>query len=91
MLGEEADGVSLSLSDEAMAEDCARLRQTAADSFKTDNTGFTARVIRDSANLVFFSVPYDEGWTAFSKSTRRSRPSICIWTTTRPDAVPQKP
>ncbi len=58
------DGTTLSLTDDAMAYDCEQLRQTSADSFEIDNYGFTAKVTRDKENLVFFSVPYDEGWTA---------------------------
>ena len=58
------DGASLSLTYEAMAYDCEQLKQTSADSFETDNNGFTAKVTRDKENLVFFSVPYDEGWSA---------------------------
>ena len=58
------DGTTLSLTDEAMAYDCEQLRQTSADSIEIDNYGFTAKVTRDKENLVFFSVPYDEGWTA---------------------------
>ncbi len=61
----ETTGTTLSLTDDAMAYDCAELRDTAADSFETDNRGFTARVTRDRENLVFFSVPYDKGWTAY--------------------------
>lgn len=58
------EGVSLSLSDEAMAEDCSKLANTAADYFKFDNKGFSATVNRDKSTLVFFSVPYDSGWSA---------------------------
>ena len=58
------DGTTLSLTDEAMAYDCEQLKQTSADSFETDNNGFTAKVTRDKENLVFFSVPYDQGWSA---------------------------
>lgn len=61
----ETTGTTLSLTDDAMAADCEQLRETAADSFETDNRGFTAKVTRDRENLVFFSVPYDEGWTAY--------------------------
>ena len=61
----ETTGSTLSLTDDAMAYDCEQLRETAADSFETDNRGFTAKVTRDRENLVFFSVPYDEGWTAY--------------------------
>ena len=44
--------------------DCARLRETSATSFETDNYGFTATVTRDKESLVFFSIPFDEGWSA---------------------------
>lgn len=59
-----ASEVSLSVTDKAMEYDSARLRATSADSFETDNRGFTATVTREKETLVFFSVPYDEGWTA---------------------------
>lgn len=44
---------------------CAARRQTAATKFKTDNYGFTAEITLDRDNLVFFSLPYDEGFTAY--------------------------
>ena len=47
-----------------MASDCESLRKTSAKSFSIDNGGFTAQVTRDKKSLVFFSVPYDEGWSA---------------------------
>lgn len=56
--------VTLSLSKEDISVDAAALRKTAADSFEIDNKGFTASVTRDKKSLVFFSVPYDEGWSA---------------------------
>ena len=52
------------LSDERMVIDCENLRNNAVSSFKTDNKGFTATVSREKESLVFFSVPYDEGWSA---------------------------
>lgn len=58
-------GTTLSLTDGAMEYDCDQLKETAAISFKRDNTGFSAEVRRDKDDLVFFSVPYDEGWTAY--------------------------
>lgn len=57
-------GISLSLSDSALSNDAAALYKTAADKFTIDNNGFTASVTRDKKSLVFFSVPYDKGWTA---------------------------
>jgi uncharacterized membrane protein YfhO len=58
------EAVSLSFNDYAMSVDAAALRKTAADQFSIDNNGFTAQVTRDKKSLVFFSVPYNEGWTA---------------------------
>ena len=55
---------SLSLTDAAMEFDCEKLKATSAVYFETDNNGFTAKVQREKESLVFFSVPYDEGWTA---------------------------
>lgn len=62
--GSDETGTTLSQTDSAMEYDCEKLRETAAYSFKRDNTGFTADVTRDKENLVFFSVPYDKGWSA---------------------------
>ncbi len=59
------DGTTLSLTDSAMEYDCEQRRKTSAESFETDNYGFTAEVTRDKESLVFFSVPYDKGWTAY--------------------------
>ena len=58
------DKTTLSFSEEAYSYDCAKLADTAAYSFETDNSGFTAKVTRNKESLVFFSVPFDEGWTA---------------------------
>lgn len=60
----EENLTSLSFSDTAMAYDANSLKKTSATEFKIDNKGFTAVVERDKKSLVFFSVPYDEGWTA---------------------------
>lgn len=45
-------------------DDCQKLAITSADYFKTDNKGFTAKVTRTKEDLVFFSVPYEKGWSA---------------------------
>ncbi len=60
----EEEAVSLATNDEAMQKDSERLRKTAAYEFEVDNKGFTAKVNRDKTTLVFFSVPYEEGWSA---------------------------
>ena len=45
--------------------DCAQRRENAAYSFEASHTGFTADIILHRRNLVFISVPYDEGFTAY--------------------------
>ncbi len=56
--------VTLFFGDEDYMNDCQKLAVTSADYFKTDNKGFTAKVTRTKENLVFFSVPFEEGWSA---------------------------
>jgi len=58
-----AEGTNLLLTDESQTYDCQKLAETSAVSFERDNCGFTAVVEREKENLVFFSVPYDEGWS----------------------------
>lgn len=54
----------LNFTDETMARDADILKRTSADSFKIDSGGFSASVTRDKKSLIFFSVPYDKGWSA---------------------------
>ncbi len=61
---ETTNTVTLSVSDYAISTDADALRKTAASSFSIDNNGFSATVERNKKSLVFFSVPYNEGWTA---------------------------
>lgn len=58
------DGTTLHLDDSALKKDSKLRRKTSAESFKVDNGGFTATVTRKKETLVFFSVPYEEGWSA---------------------------
>ncbi|MBR6102447.1 MAG: YfhO family protein [Ruminococcus sp.] len=51
-------------SEAAYVSDCERRRESAAVSFETDGRGFTSKVSLDRENLVFYSVPYSEGFTA---------------------------
>ena len=60
----DPEAISLSVSDTAMMYDSLKLSITSAEEFKTDNQGFSATVTRQKETLVFFSVPYDEGWSA---------------------------
>ncbi len=45
-------------------ESCEERRATSkGNTIHIDNNGFTAEVTLDRENLVFYSVPYDEGWS----------------------------
>ncbi|SDA14007.1 Uncharacterized membrane protein YfhO [Ruminococcus sp. YE71] len=46
------------------AEVCADKRQNCCYSFENDTHGFKAKINTESSKLVFFSVPYADGWTA---------------------------
>ena len=46
------------------AADCAARRAAALPQFTATRTGFTAHSCYDAPQLVFFSVPYDDGFTA---------------------------
>ncbi len=61
---DDPDATTMALGEEALATDAANLRQTAATEFSYIKNGFTATVSRTEDSLVFFSVPYDNGFTA---------------------------
>ena len=46
-------------------EDCDARRATASRVFEMTNSGFHAEIDLTRENLVFFSVPYDDGFTAY--------------------------
>lgn len=52
------------LRDEEYFEDCDLLAANQVDGFAVDRRGFSASVDLERENLVFFSVPYDQGWVA---------------------------
>ena len=45
--------------------DCADRRASACSTFRMTNSGFHAEITLKKDNLVFFSVPYDDGFTAY--------------------------
>ncbi len=45
-------------------EDCLARTATAAKTFERDNNGFSAVITTDTDQTVFFSVPYEDGWSA---------------------------
>ena len=52
------------LNEETYAEDCQNRADGAANAFSIDADGFRAVLNLEQQNLVFFSVPYEEGWSA---------------------------
>ena len=54
----------LDYSDDAFEQDCKDRAAVTCDTFDRYNTGFTATIDLPKENLVFFSVPFDDGWTA---------------------------
>lgn len=50
---------------ETYSEDCKKLAANSCSDFEYTKTGFEAEITLDKDNLVFFSVPYDEGFSAF--------------------------
>ncbi len=49
---------------EGLQQDAAKRRENTCYSFETDNLGFTAKIDSPTEELVFFSVPWEAGWTA---------------------------
>lgn len=50
--------------EDELAADAAALKKNAVSSFERNSSGFTSEITLERDNLVFFSVPYDEGWSA---------------------------
>lgn len=47
-------------------EDCQKLKANSCSSFAYNNEGFAAEIKNSGDdNLLFFSIPYDKGWTAY--------------------------
>lgn len=65
IIGEDSTGMKpITFTYESLKNDCAARSAVSCHSFKTSSSGFTARISMDRDNLVFFSVPYHDGWTA---------------------------
>lgn len=58
----EGEGAPLTAG--ALSEAAADRRKQSCDTFVRDKSGFTAVFTSDTPELVFFSVPWDSGWTA---------------------------
>lgn len=53
------------LTGEELSAECAKRAETSAYSYTSDGKGYTAEILLDEQKPVFFSVAYDEGFTAF--------------------------
>lgn len=63
--GENATGnLPVTFTYDSYRNDCANRKAVSCYSFKTSSKGFTANISMNRDNLVFFSVPWHEGWTA---------------------------
>ena len=58
------DTDSMAYTNEEYFESCKARQSMACTGFSRDNTGFSASFTGDRDRLVFFSVPYEEGWSA---------------------------
>ena len=50
---------------DSYTQDCADRRSHSCSVFQMNNAGFHAEITLEKQNLVFFSVPYDDGFTAY--------------------------
>ena len=50
---------------DSYTQDCADRRAHSCSVFQMNNAGFHAEITLDKPNLVFFSVPYDDGFAAY--------------------------
>ena len=59
-----ANQLRLTYTEDAYYQDCLERKSMACSSFTRDNDGFSATFEGDRERLVFFSVPYESGWSA---------------------------
>ncbi len=58
------DTAALSYTEAAYFSDCLNRKSMACSDFTYHSYGFTAHFTADKERLIFFSVPYENGWTA---------------------------
>ena len=64
-LTELSDAMLDNLHYDSYTQDCADRRAHSCSVFQMNNAGFHAEITLEKPNLVFFSVPYDDGFTAY--------------------------
>ncbi len=62
--GQDTDIDEECLSSDSYYSECRKRASTACTSFTTSKSGFTAEATLDRENLVFFSIPFEKGWSA---------------------------
>lgn len=62
--GINPEGKELILENDGYINDCKKLKENSAKTFTRTKNGFIAEIESQKRNLMFFSVPYDEGWSA---------------------------
>ena len=70
LMQEDKNADSEVMSSSEFTRQCALRADSACRSFEFHKDGFTARTDLEAENLVFFSVPYDPGFTAFVDGAR---------------------
>ena len=60
----QGSDISFVYSEEAYYQDCLDRRSMSCSSFSRDNGGFSATFTSEKERLVFFSVPWEGGWSA---------------------------
>ncbi len=64
-VGEKIENVlRFEYNDAELKKDAERLRENGISSFEKEKSSFTAQIATEDEELVFFSVPFDEGWSA---------------------------
>ena len=67
-------------SESAYLADCEDRAASACYAFTADGDRFTARINLERDNLVFFTVPYESGWSATVTPASADTPRTCsIW------------
>lgn len=64
MMTELSSAILMDYTETGLATDAADRKSESGYNYKRDNAGFSIEIDMAAENLVFFSVPYDVGWTA---------------------------
>lgn len=65
LMSEDAESYTEAIDDQTFLDLCDERAQSACTEFSFNNDGFTATADLQAENLLFFSVPYDRGFTAY--------------------------